>query len=60
MQVASQSMGSTYIKNSKLKLDVFKSSTKFYEYLTKTHDAILNMVITFESLQGVSAGAGAA
>ena len=51
MQVASQSMGSTCINNSKLNLDAFKSSIKSYECLTKAHDVILNMIITLGSLQ---------
>ena len=51
MHVASQSMSSKYIKNSKLKSTAFQSSAEFSTNAIKNaHDSILNMMITIRSL----------
>ena len=53
MQVASQSMNSKCINNSKLNSNAFKCSINFFLSANKiAHDEMLNMIITVGSLHG--------
>ena len=54
IQVASQSMSSKCINNSKLNSNAFRRSMKIFMNANKNaHDAMLNMIIIFGSLHKV-------
>ena len=51
MQVASQSMSSKYINNSKIKFKCIQMKYKtFMNAIKNAHDVMLNLIIIFESL----------